>query len=507
MESTPPVETVNSATAAEPAAQNSREKLDRSLVGGVAWTGGVKWGTQLITWLSTMVVARLLSPSDYGVVGLATLYLGFISLLGEFGIGAAVVTFRDLTRDQLAQMNALAVVVGFLSFAISAAAAKPLALFFHSEQLTAVVVVLSAGFLVSGFQVVPNGILQKELRFRALAGIEGVRTLVAAALAVALAIGGLRYWTLVLSGLFATVLGSAITYFFAPIAFSIPRRASVASAMRLSFHILLSRISWYVYSNADFFVAGRWLGQTALGSYTLAWSVASVPVEKWTTIVSRVTPGLFSAVQHDKAELRRYLLLITEVIAVVTVPAAAGIALISSDFVPLVFGEKWRAAAFPLAMLAIASALRSLTPPIPVLFNTIGFSRFNMWQTVLTSAVMPFAFLAGAKWGISGIALVWVFVYPFSSVPVYWKLRKVIDLRMSTYFKAIEPATVGTVAMIMAIVLVDYLGLRLEPAGVRVATKILVGAAVYAGSILLLYRDRLAAFRKAVSLIRGSTSK
>src|SRR2546425_748243 len=104
-----------------------RAVLDRSLVRGLAYTGAARWLAQLLAWASTLVVARLLAPEDYGLVGMAALYIGLVALVNEFGLGIAIITRRELTDDQLAQLNTLSVAIGLTALAISWAAAIPLA--------------------------------------------------------------------------------------------------------------------------------------------------------------------------------------------------------------------------------------------------------------------------------------------------------------------------------------------------------------------------------------------
>ena len=119
--------------------------------------------------------------------------------------------------------------------------------------------------------------------------------------------------------------------------------------MRFSGDVLGSRVAWYAYSNSDFLVAGRMLGQAPLGAYTLAWTIASTPVEKITNMITRVTPAFFSAVQDDKPHLRRYLLGITDGLSLLTFPASLGMALVADQFVLVVLGAKWAPAIIPLA--------------------------------------------------------------------------------------------------------------------------------------------------------------
>src|SRR6266704_2890623 len=194
---------------APPAAVDPRE-LDRSLLHGIAWTGGAKWAGQLLTWASALIVARLLTPDDYGLVGMASIYLGLITLVSEFGLGSAVIALRDLSEEQVAQLNGLAVLVGVVSCAVSCAAAIPLGGFFHAPQLPAVVLTMSTAFLITAFKTVPSSLLQRDMRFRALAVVETGRAVLLAVSMVAFALLGLRYWTLVICGLVTSAVSPAV---------------------------------------------------------------------------------------------------------------------------------------------------------------------------------------------------------------------------------------------------------------------------------------------------------
>src|SRR5438094_9468138 len=136
----PSEKSTNSLSAEVPA--QSHKQLDRSLVRGVAWVAVIKWISQIVSWASALVVARILSPSDYGLVSLATVYLGLLTMIGEFGVGAAVVTLRNLTEEQVSQLNSLAVLTGIAGFLISCALAGPLASFFHFAGFRTVFIVM-----------------------------------------------------------------------------------------------------------------------------------------------------------------------------------------------------------------------------------------------------------------------------------------------------------------------------------------------------------------------------
>jgi len=116
----------------------SSADLDASLVRGVAWVGAARWSTQALTWIATLVIARLLSPSDYGIFSMALLYLGLLALVTEFGLGAAIITIRNLADGQIAQLNTVTVILGVIGCALTCAASFPLGISFihQSYQLS-----------------------------------------------------------------------------------------------------------------------------------------------------------------------------------------------------------------------------------------------------------------------------------------------------------------------------------------------------------------------------------
>jgi len=187
-----------------------RASLDRSLVRGVAWTGSVKWITQIAAWAATLIVARLLSPDDYGLVGMAAVYYGFLILVSEAGMGTTVIALRELRGTKLAEVHTFAALVGVVGFVVSCLVSGLLASFFGAPALKWVIVVMSVNFILVSLRTVPQAVLQRELQFQRSAMLDGVNALVTAAASVGLAIAGARYWSLVIStvvgGLFATTL-------------------------------------------------------------------------------------------------------------------------------------------------------------------------------------------------------------------------------------------------------------------------------------------------------------
>jgi O-antigen/teichoic acid export membrane protein len=480
-------------------------ELDGSLVHGLAWTAGVKWAAQGLSWFSTLLVARLLSPDDYGLVGMATVYLGMVTLLTEFGVGTTIVTLRELDEIHIAQLNGFAVLLGLAGFALSCIAAVPLGRFFHSSRLPLVVMAMSATFIIASFQSVPAALLQRDLRFKLLSLVDGTKVLVVSAVMVILAWLGFHYWTLVIGSLLSTLTATLLILSRRTHRLSWPHFSEIRHATRFSWHILVSRISWYAYSNSDFVVCGRVLGQQVLGAYSIAWNLANIPVEKTTGVLNSVTPALFSAVQKDNASIRRYLLNLTEVIALVTLPLSVGLGLVARDFVLVVLGPRWEPAIAPLQLLALYVSVRSITPLIPIVLNSVGESRFNMWNNLVAAVVLPAAFYMGSRSGSRGIAAAWLVAYPLVAFPLYFRAFQKIELPWTTYLGCLRAAIIGTLAMVLAVVSLPRL-ISDSTHAQRLAVQVLAGGAAYILAAGWMNYQRRGALLKVFRLLRSTKS-
>lgn len=468
-----------------------RRTIDRSLLTGIAWTGGVKWLVQIFTWTSTLIVARLITPEDFGIVGSAALYLGLMTLLADFGVGMAVLTIRDISDELVAQLNGAGVLFGAFAMAVGVASAWPLGRFFRSTEVSWVLAAMSATLLVSGLRSVPMALLQRSLRFRAVALIEAAQGLVGSLTTIFLARAGWGYWALAAGAIVQATAYAGFVLHVQPTARAWPRFREIKEPLRLSTHVLTSGLSWWIYSNADFAIAGRVLGQRVMGGYLLAWEFASLPVEKITNIVTRVTPAIFSALQNDRPGLRRQLLTLTEGIAMLTLPASWGLALVADDFVRFALGAQWVGAIAPLQILCAYVSLRSVVTLLSQLLLVTGDSRLNARMGIVFVLVMPTAFFIGSMWGTVGIAMAWVLVYPFLTIPIYRRVFLRLDLSLGAYLRAVRTPLIGSGAMIAAVLLVAE-GM---PSGtsllLSLIAKIVVGAAVYVAVAVWPQRNRL----------------
>jgi len=470
-------------------------KLDRTFARGIAWLGSVKWIVQLLTWGTTIVVARILTPEDYGLLTMGAVLLAFITLLSESGLGITVVTVREVTEEQISQINGAAILLGLVSFVAGSLVAFPVSWFYRAAALPPVIAVLSFTLVISAFRVVPGALLQRDLRFPRLAAIDASQGLVQALATLILAVLGFRYWSLVLGAVLGAAVGTTATVLSRPYQMRWPRWQTLRPVLPFTRNMLVGRLFWYTYQNSDFIVAGKRLGAQALGAYSYAWTLASMPVDKISGLLRSVTPPIFAAVQHDIPALRRYFLTVTEGLAVFAFPLTVGIALVAGDLVPVVFGSRWLFMIAPLQVLAIYATIRTITPTASQVLVVTGDTRFLMYMSGVAAIALPTAFYIGSKWGTIGIAIAWTIAHPLAVyVPLNARLARRLELSFGRYFRALWPAASGCLLMAGAVTLARGIVPQTMAGGIRLGLEIGAGAFAYSACLLVFHKTRVKAF-------------
>ncbi len=466
------------------------DRLDVAFVGGLAWSAGAKWMTQVITWASVLVAARLLSPADFGLVEMAGFVVGLTNMLAEFGIGTAVMQMHELDRRVLAQLNTVCIALCTLAFLGSAASAPLIAAFFRSEQLERMIVVNSLCFFITGFQAVPQGLLQRDMDYRRLSLAEAAMSLVQAVVTVGCALLGAGYWSLIAGVVVGKGTSAVLTAYWKPIPLAQPRWKEILAPMRLGWHVAVGRLAGAAYTQADGIVVGRTMGDAPLGNYRMALSLACAPGEKISILIMRVTGPLFAKIQNDHALVRRYFLIVTESLALTVFPITFGLAVTAPEAVHVVLGPKWAAAVAPLQWMAVFIGVRTMGALISQVLTSLRYTAFCMWISLLSLALMPVSFYIASRWGLGAVAAAWLVLSPITLGPLALKLQRAIPLRWREYLDAMLPALVGSAVMVTGVMAIRiWLLSRGWPVTFNLAVQVVAGGAIYGTVLMLGYRE------------------
>jgi len=481
--------------------------LDTAFVGGLAWTAGAKWVTQALTWASVFVVAHLLSTADYGIGEIAGMFFAITNVLAEFGIGTAVLHMPELDRKALGQLHLFSLLLCTGIFVVSVGAAPGIAWFFRSEHVGFFILV-NTGFLITGIQAVPMGLLQRDMNYRRMALLEALSAATSAIVMMITAWLGWGFWALLAGPMSGKLSAAGVLCYWKQVPFAWPRWSDIRKPVEMGRHVAISRVAAAAYSLADGVVVGRTMGEAALGTYRMAMNLASAPAEKVSSLIMRAATPLFANVKDDAALVRRYYLIIVEILSLAVMPLMLGLAIVAPQAVLLVLGKNWVAATRPLQWLGLFMIVRVMGVLAEQVLVSQLLTRFTMRMSILSFTIMPLAFFFAARWkGPSGVAAAWLALSPVTIVPLLIILLRSIKLPFREYATALIPAVAGSAVMCLALWGLSSrlpASLALQP---RLAIQVSVGGLVYGGFILCFFRGRVLRYSNfLLGLRKGKSS-
>ncbi len=480
-------------------------RFDRLLVSGITWTVVFRWAAKALSLTSMLYVVRILTPSDFGLVAMASIPIGLAQLIGDLGLQTVVVQNRTLSKDELASVATSALSLGALLTVLFAVLSRPMALYFREPAVAGVIVALSLTFLLDSIQVLPRALLQRDLEFRTLAWLHGLQVTIGALVLVGAATLSLGYWSLVLNTLVSSCVITMVLVALRPFRLLWPSGlGSISGVLVAGWQVTVSRIAWYGYSSLDSTLIGRVLGKDALGIFNSAKSFAALPEAEVTSMVSRVVPGIFSSVQDSPPALRRYFLMLTEAVSYLTLPASVGLGLTADDFVRLALGPQWEGAIVPLRILCLYIACSTSQMLISHVLLWTGHLRVNMWINLLSLVFLPTCFYVGLNWGAPGVAWAWVFGFPLIVLLKVVLVSRILELRPAAYLSALQPALVACLAMGSAILLVRASLPTASPPAARLALLASTGAVIYVLVLLGAFRSRVATIYNTIRVAARS---
>lgn len=364
-----------------------------------------------------MVLARLLGPKDFGLVGMVTAFTGVLNLFRDFGLSTATVQRADVTNEQVSTLFWINMLVGVALTLISLLAAPFVARFYHEPALLAVTAALALGFLFNAAGVQHSALLQREMRFTALSVINIVSQLVGTVLAIGMAVAGFRYWSLVamtLSIPLTTTIGLWLTARWMP---GMPRRqAGVRSMLRFGSTVTLNGLVVYVAYNLDKVLLGRYWGAQALGIYGRAYQFINIPTDNLNSAIGEVAFSALSRVQHEPDRVRNYFLKGYSLVVTLTIPITVVCALFANDLVLVLLGPKWIEAIPLFRLLAPTIVFFAMINPLGWLMYAMGLVGRSLRIALVLAPLVIAGYLLGLPYGPKGVA------FGFSAVLALWMI-------------------------------------------------------------------------------------
>ena len=386
----------------------------KTIRGGATRAGAVIAGFGLRLG-STMVLARLLSPADFGLLGMVTAFTGVLNLFRDFGLSAATVQRASISKEQASTLFWINLAVGGILTLLTVLLAPAVAGFYHEPRLARITSVVAFAFLVNGAGVQHSALLQREMRFTALTAIDIVSWTAAAVVGIGAAKAGFGYWALVGMTLTLPVASTAALWFWSTWIPGLPGKwREIQSMMHFGGLLTLNGLVLYGTFNLDKVLLGRFWGTEALGIYGRAYQLIRIPTDNLNGVVGEVAFSALSRVQNDAERLKRYFLRGYFLVLAVTVPLTVACAVFSNDLIRVLLGPKWNPAAPIFRYLAPSILVFAVTNPLGWLLNALGLVKRGLLIALVLAPLMITGYFLGLRFGPQGVAVA------YSSVMLLW---------------------------------------------------------------------------------------
>lgn len=476
--------------------------IERQAAAGLKWTALSKTFAQILNWAITLIVVRLLLPEEFGLMAMSLAIIAVLAIAADLGLGASLVRVAKVDRPIWAKMHGLVIVLNLAAGILLIALAPVAAWLLREPRMTLIIQVLAVQFAFAAFSSVPQAIATRNMEFKWLAWIEVVSGLVTNLCTLTFAWLGAGVWSLVVGyvvgGALKAVLLSTGSHWVWP-AFKF---SGVREHVRFGGALTVSRMVWQFTSQLDVLIGGRILGKEAMGFYSVAVVIASLPMQKIMTIVNQIAFPTVARMQSDPERLRRRLIDAIRLIAFIGVPVSWGIAVVAPEFVTLVLTNRWTAATLPIQILCVIIPFRMLGSLLVTAAVAGGSGVSEVRSALAAIAILPAAFLIGVQWGAVGLASAWVIgivlIYGF----LMPRVVELLGIRLQSIGRSILPSVLAGIAMVAAVVLTRTIVLDFNVA-VQLVLLIAAGAVTYLLLISVLDRPIWRDLRQVASAMRG----
>ena len=397
---------------------------------------------------SLMILARLLGPEDFGLVGMVTAFTGVLNLLKDFGLSSATIQRPTVTDEQLSTLFWVNMCVGSVLGLLTVAMAPFIAVFYHEPRLFAVTVVLAAGFIFNAAGVQHSALLQRQMRFTAMAVIQIISLLIGTAIAIGGAKAGYGYWALVAMTVTVPLAGTIGSWLMAGWAPGMPRRRTgLRSMMRFGGTVTLNSFVAYTAYNFDKVLIGRYWGVDAIGIYGRAYQLVNIPTDNLNTAVGEVAFSALSRVQDDASRFRNYFLKGYSLVLSMTIPLTMICVVFADDVVRIILGPKWMGAVAVFRWLAPTILTFAVINPLGWLLLSLGLVKRSLNIALVFAPTIIAGYFVGLPYGPKGVACAYSAVMALWVIPfILWCVKGTAVSFWDVSGVLIRPLTAGILA-------------------------------------------------------------
>ena len=438
----------------------------------------------MLNLLITFILARLVSPAEFGIIGMITVFTGFAIRFVDFGFSAALIHKKDIDKKDINTVFTLNTAIGIILSVLFFMIAPLIANFYDKPILTILTQSFSIIFLVTGLSGVNRALLTKQMDFKLNTIISVISLIVSSGIAIVMAFFGYGVWSILFKILSQEIINTVLYFLMFPVNQKLEfSKKSFDSMFVMGRNVAGESTINYWSRNADNLLIGRMIGSEALGLYSKAYSIMLLPLNNISRVISKVMFPSFSLIQNDKIQIKNLYLKTTKLIAFITFPMMAGLAILSEPFVLATFGKDWIEMAPLISILSVLGAFQSILSLNGVIYYSLGKSHLAFKLTIVFSIINVIGFYVGIKLnGLLGLAITYTAIGIVGTIPNFYFAGRLINISIIEMFKNLSVVTFLTAAMIGVLYFAKHYVSQLE-LGVYLylGLMVLIGGISYLG--------------------------
>ena len=424
-----------------------REGVAGRAIRGGAFTVGSQASQFVIGLLATMVMARLLTPRDYGLIGMVTVVTGFLTIFKDIGLSRATIQRNVLTHDEASSLFWINGAVGVGIALLTAAIAPVIARFYGEPRLTNITIALACGFLVSGFSVQHQALLRRRMRFGILAANDVFSVTLASVVGITMAFERMSYWAIVGNQLTFTISGAVLAWTVCRWRPSLPKRSTpVREMLAFGGNITGFTVLNYFSRNTDDLLIGRFWGSQQLGLYAKAYQLLLFPLNQINLPIGGVAVPTLSRIVDEPERYRAAFARTLDKIVLITMPLVVFLMVCSDWLIAVVLGSQWVGAAKIFMWLAIAGFVQPIGYTTGWLFTSQNRTGELLRWGVMSSILAVGSIAAGVHWGAEGVAKSYGLTSALITTPLnLWWVGRRGPVRTWDFYKTSAPFAISAI--------------------------------------------------------------
>ena len=458
--------------------QRPSPDLTQETINGVFWSYLTFFGGKVLTFLSTIILARLLLPEEFGIVGYCLIAIQYLDILNSAGIDTSLIAQRDNLEEAANAAFVGNILLGIASFGLTWILAPSIADFFKAEEIVPVLRLLSLSLPLSGLGMVPDTLLQRRLRFKTRLVPEIGKNFTKGLVSIGLAWLGMGVWSLVWGQIISILAGTVLAWILA--GWKPTWRFQAETTLRVTMYglnIVALEFIGAFRNNVDYLLVGRILGAAALGYYTMSYRIPELLIRSLNMVVAKVSLPAMAIAQMEREQMRSFYFSYLRYISLFVFPVSVGLAITAPVFVPFFLSAKWNPAIIPTMLISLAMGIAALGFIPGVLYKAIGkpemLIKLNFIKVPLTVLILWYA----TRWGINGVAAGQVAMSMIALSIDMLTVNYVMRYSMKDLFGALAPTFFS--AFVMGIALWSTLRLTLFSGLLQLILMVVIGTLIY----------------------------